>query len=251
MPNPIDRWGIVAVTLAVVAWGVPTFAAQLSVGSGATLKLGSGTLEVGCRDLAILGILDIGSGTLRGARDVGTDGTLVGGSGTLSLSRNLTVTGSLQPQTGTVALVDGCGSTASSVSGVTGFYRFLVSSSQGRSLFLPAGQTVAIGNRLELVGTGVLLPVRSSQSGVVSYLRLASSATQGIDRVQVRDVGAPDDAPWLAPQAPATYNSVDLGNSPRFFLDANTAIPTLSPPAIALLALLLGIAACFHRRRLT
>ncbi len=251
MPNAMGRCRAVGVLFGLLAWWGAAGAAQLVVGGGATLKVGNGIVDIGCRDLAILGVLDLGPGTLRNARDVSASGSLLGGSGTLSLSRTLSAAGTLSPQTGTVALVDGCGSSASSVIGTTDFYRFLVTSNQGRSLFLPAGQTLNIGNRLELVGTGVLLPVASSQSGVVSYLRLGPSATQAIDRIQVRDVGAPDDAPWLAPQAPAAYNSVDLGNSPRFFLDANTAIPTLSPPAIALLALLLATAALFHRRRLT
>jgi hypothetical protein len=70
-------------------------------------------------------------------------------------------------------------------------------------------------------------------------LNLAGSGSQLVDRVDAIDVGAPPAGQFLAPNAPAFYNSIDRGNTPRFFGDEPIMpVPTLSPAALAALLLL-------------
>ena len=45
-------------------------AAELAVGSGSTLDMGTGSLDLGCADLTVMGTLSAGTSGLTGARDV-------------------------------------------------------------------------------------------------------------------------------------------------------------------------------------
>ncbi len=221
-------------------------AQQLVVGNGASFSLGSSTVDAGCNDLQVAGTLDLGTGTLENVRDAAAGGgTLRGGTGTLSLSGDLSLGTSLQPQGGTVRVADGCGRSQSRINGDHQFNRLAVQTNNGHSLVLPAGGTQLIATALDLAGGLQRLVLRSSAPGVVSFLALASSGAQSILRVDVRDVGAPTADQYLAPGLPSAYDSIDQGNSPRFFAggpeDAVIPVPALSPAG--LLLLLLSIAA--------
>lgn len=223
-------------------------AQQLIVGSGASLSLGSSIVDAGCRDVQVAGILDIDAGSIQNARDVGAGGTLRGGTGTLSFSGDLSLGSALQAQNGTVRVADGCGRSQSRFYGEHQFNRLSVESNSGRTLVLPAGATQQITTALDLVGGLQRLLLRSTAPGAVSFLALAAGGAQLIQRVDAADVGAPATAQYLAPNPPSFYDSIDRGNTPRFFTggpeDVIVPVPSLSPGALLLLLLsLVAIAA--------
>lgn len=222
------------------AFALVADAQQLIIGSGARLDLGSSMVDAGCRDLQLAGLLDLGTGILRNVRDVLPGGSVRGGSGTLSLSGDLSLGTSLLAQSGTVRVTDGCGRTQSRIIGNHQFNRFVADTASGRTLVLPAGGTQFIASALELTGGVQRLLLRSSAPGSVSYLALAVTGTQLISRVDVQDVGAPITGQYLAPQLPSFSDSIDQGNTPRFFLggdDAIVPVPTLSITGLLLLIL--------------
>ncbi len=234
-------------TLVLLAFASLCSAQQLVVGAGASLSLGSSVVDAGCRDLQLDGTLDIASGTIQSVRDVGSGGQVRGGSGTLSLSGDLALGAALQAENGTVRVTDGCGRNQSRVVGEHQFHRLSVQTSDTHSLVLPAGSTQMIASALELLGGTQRLVLRSSAPGAVSFLALATAGAQSISRVDAQDVGAPTSAQFLAPNLPSFYDSLDQGNTPRFFLGDDELIkpvPALSlSGAVLLLFSMLAMAA--------
>ena len=230
--------------VAGVSFAQPGFGQQLVVGAGASFVVGSSVIDAGCRDIEVTGTLDIGAGSLQGARNLAVPGTLRGGSGLIQLSGDIDAAGNLQPQAGTVRIADGCGSTESNVIGNHQFNRLSVQTSNPHTLVLPAGGTQLIASGLELLGGLERLILRSSSFGSVSFLALANSGTQLVNRVDAIDVGAPPSAQFLAPNLPEFYDSLDGGNTPRFFADQPVEpVPALSPAGlISLLLLMAGMA---------
>jgi hypothetical protein len=227
-------------------------AQQLVVGAGASFVMGSSVVEAGCRDVEVTGTLDIGAGSLQGARNLAVPGTLRGGTGLIQLSGDLDAAGNLQPQAGTVRITDGCGSSESNVIGNHQFNRLTVQTSDPHTLVLPAGGTQLIATGLELLGGLQRLILRSSNLGVVSYLALANSGSQLVNRVDAIDVGAPPSAQFLAPDTAESYDSIDRGNTPRFFADQPVVpVPTLSSAGLLSLILLITGLALIQMRTLT
>lgn len=233
------RRGSVLVCLLLLAQAA--FAQQLIVGQGAILSLGGGTLDVGCSDVSVQGSLDIAAGTLRGARNFSASGTVQGGTGTLAFSGNLSAAATLNPQSGTVRSEDGCSSTGSTLSGAHTFFRLVAQTDVGRSFVLPAGGTQTIGSRLELTGGTARLVLRSTIPGMLALLDMPVAATWAVSRIDVQDVGMTPTSPYVAPQDPTAYGSIDRGNSPRLLgVDVDlTPIPALS--TWGLLALMLSM----------
>lgn len=234
------RSSALALILGLSASAAP--AQQLTVGQGASLSLGSGTLEVGCRDLQVSGSLDMAAGTLAGARHVSASGAVLGGSGTLALSGDLDAAGALAPQSGTVRSEDGCGSAATRIQGAHAFFRLIAQTDVGRSLVLPAGQTQNIASRLELAGGAARLIVRSSTPGALALMGLPAAGTWAISRIDVQDVGMTPDSPFVGPQDPSVYDSIDRGNTPRLLGADMEVVPVPALSNGGLFALLLGIA---------
>lgn len=232
--------GRVVASLCLLGAAAGADAQQLVVGAGARLTLGTSVMEAGCSDVQVSGTLEVAAGTLRGARHLAVPGSLRGGSGLVSLSGDLAAAGTLVPETGTVRIVDGCGSSESRVDGDHQFNRFSVQTSAPHRLVLPAGGTQAIASALELIGGVERLVLRSSANGVVSLLSLAAGGSQTVHRVDALDVGAPPAGQFLAPNLAASYDSIDRGNTPRFFADQpNYPVPMLSPGGLLGLILLL------------
>ncbi len=226
-------------------------AQQFVIGSGASLSLGSSQVDAGCRDFEIAGTLDIDAGSLHGVRDLVANGLLRGGSGLIALSGDLAAAGALQPEGGTVRISDGCGSSDSQLTGNHQFNRLTVQNSASYELVLPAGGTQFIASALELLGGAQRLAMRSTAPGVVSFLSLAGNGTQLVDRVDAIDVGAPPSGQFLAPQEPASYDSIDRGNTPRFLgAEVIVPIPTLSTFGLYSLLLLLVVVALAQLRLL-
>jgi hypothetical protein len=241
-----SRWGFIGLVSAWLACPVPA-SAQLIVGSGASLSLGDGIVQAGCHDLRVGGTLDIGAGTLRGVRDVSAPGVLRGGNGVLELTGELAAAPGFLPQTGSVRLVEGCARDHWQISGAHDFHRLSVQGNAGNTLFLRAGETQDIADALLLYGGAQRLLLRSTAPGNVALLQLAGGGTQDIARVNVRDVGAPVAGQWLAPLSPASYDSIDAGNSPRFFGEEPVEpIPAVGSFALLLMILTISLIAFLH-----
>ena len=243
--------GWVCVAAGMVAYSAQ--AQQLIIGNGAQMQMGSAQLDLGCRDLEVLGTLSMESGTVRGVRDVRAVGPLTGGNGHLRLSGDLDAATALIAQSGTVEIEDGCGRTQSRIVGSHSFNRLFLHSVAGRLQLLPGAQTQSIAGSLDLEGGTDRLRLRSDTAGSVALLNLATNASQRVVRIDVEDVGAPPESQYLAPDLPASYDSIDRGNSPRFFSQNDQPVhpvPLMSPPAAAILLVLMA-AICWYQLRST
>jgi hypothetical protein len=188
------------------------------VPAGTVLNLGGATLNAACADMNVGGMLAIGTGQLSGARDVTVTGggTLDGGSGVVVLSRNFSQSGTFASGTGAVQVGDACASTASTFAGTASFHDFSATTSVGRSLVFPAGQTQSVAHALSLTGVaGALVSIRSSSAGAAGNLALAGGATQAIDYVDVADNHATVQP--IGPGTAASFHSVKGSNSNGWF----------------------------------
>src|SRR5215831_1603297 len=116
--------------LAVLAFSMPALAGNLTVGSGASLDLSTGSLALGCADLDVLGTMSAGTVGFTQGRDVTItpSGVMSGNSATLQLSGDWDNTGSFVPGTSSVQITDGCGLLSGVVNGSTTFHDFALSS---------------------------------------------------------------------------------------------------------------------------
>jgi hypothetical protein len=239
--NSVFRRASYCAALACLCISPACLAQQLVVGSGARLVMGSSIIDAGCRDVQIAGRVDIASGALQGVNSLSVSGSLNGGSGLIALSGDLSAASTLNAQSGTVRISDGCGSAESQLIGDHQFNNFQVQTSAPHALELPAGGTQVIASSLQLVGGAALLEMRSASPGVVSFLSLPASGTQLVDRVDAIDVGGAPFGQYLAPGPAELYNSIDRGNTPRFFGEETALpIPTLSVNGLAALLLLIA-----------
>jgi hypothetical protein len=228
-----------------------TFAQSVNVGGGAAISLGAGTLNTGCGDIAVSGsgIFSVDSGSAIGNRHVNiAGGTINGGSGLISLSGDWTNSGTFNAGSGLVDIVDGCGTSASIISGNSSFARFNVASSVGRLLTAAAGATQQFSQSLALNGvSGNRVLVRSSTPGVATNFVLQSGASQSIDWVDVADNDA-SGGETIAPDFPESFNSVDSGGVLNWFRRVvlprvPQQIDTLPLPALLMLILALAYVA--------
>lgn len=226
-----------------VAIAAPTLARGISVSPGARFSVGEGSVRLGCGDLDIGGVFSVDAGSVSGIRDVSINpGTLNGGSGLISLSGDWANAGTFNAQSGTVAIVDGCGSADSTLSGDSTFSGLSVSSSSGRTLLLESGSSQTVAGSLALAGTpATRLVILPETSGAVARLTLASGASQAISAVDVQDIDA-SGGEVIAPGSPESFDSIDRGNNLNWFIaSVLQAVPvhTLPLPALFLLALLM------------
>ena len=221
--------------LAMLLLSLEAQAAGWVVGSGSELRLGDGSLEVGCGDLRI---------------DAG--GTLSAQQGVIRLAGDWDMAGAFDPGTGAVEFGDGCASApgplTSTVSGNSVFFDFTASTTAGTQLVFESGSVQAILGNLALAGSaGNLLAIRSTTDGREAFLDLAAGGLQAIDFVDVRDnhaIGLP-----LAPGPPSDFNSVDSGNTDGWFRSV-LEIPTLSTLGrLSLILLLVGLSLAAIQRR--
>jgi hypothetical protein len=239
------------IALALLLGACPAQAQLLVVGDGSRLSLGDATLQAGCADIRVDGAVDVAAGSLLGAGDVRVDGVLNGGSGTVALSGDLAAPG-LLPQSGTVRIESGCASAGSTLTGSHLFNRLSVANTSAYALTLPAGVTQTITTGLVLQGGSERLVMRSTTPGLVGGLLLLEGGSQAISRVDAIDVGAPEPGQYLAEVYPASIDSIDRGNTPRFLgilgSDDPVPLPTLDGFWLGLLALLIGVPAVRHLR---
>ncbi len=82
------RRTLTVVGAAVLTLATGASAAQLTVGSGSSVDLGTGSLDLGCADLTVTGTLSAGTAGFSQARDVTIDptGLVNGNSATLAVA---------------------------------------------------------------------------------------------------------------------------------------------------------------------
>jgi len=187
--------GVVAAALLTLTTGAS--ASQLTVGSGATLDLGTGNLDLGCADLTIAGTLSAGTAGFAQARDVTIDptGLVNGDSAMLQVAGDWDNSGAFNAGTSTVQLVDGCGLTSAVIAGDTTFANLDMTTSSGKLYSFTSGSTQTVTTSLTLMGedSGDQLKIRSTLAGSEAFLDL-QGASQSAAHVDVQDnhaIGAP------------------------------------------------------------
>lgn len=222
---------------------VPAPAAQLQVGAGSALFLGSGRLDLGCADLVVGGTLTGGTGTLDRARHVTINGALYANSATLNVAGDWSNAGLFQAGTSTVNFVDGCLRAGTTISGSSSFFVLdVTTSNKTKGLTFAAGSTTTVTGHLTLAGTpGQLLHIRSTVDGSEAYLDVQGG--QAVSYVDVKDNHAIGDPIYYG------SDSASLGNTDGWVLVAAAAVPALAPwTLVPLAALLLAVAAVARRR---
>jgi hypothetical protein len=177
----------------VVALSTAASAAEFAVGAGASVDLGTGSLNLGCTDLTVTGTLSAGTAGFTGGRDVTIDpaGTVHGNSGTLQLSGDWDNAGTFNAGTSSVALIDGCSLLSASVFGNSTFNDLQIVSALAKLMSFEAGSTTTVSGDLTLAGqSGALLQIRSTAGGVTALLDAQGSASASFLDVDDNDATA-------------------------------------------------------------
>ncbi|CAN5163124.1 hypothetical protein BH11PSE11_BH11PSE11_17870 [soil metagenome] len=217
--------------------------AAIIVPAGASMSLAGGTMDLGCTDITVGGNLQINGAAITNVHDMsiqaGTppDGVVDGGSGTITLAGSWSNGGTFTPGTSGVSFVDnpGC-SPASTLSGNTTFYDLSLVSTVGKIYTVSPASTQGQLHGLTIQGT-LLNPIQivSGAPGNAGFFNLAAGGTQNILHVGVSDNWATGQ-----PLAPLLSNEGGTGNSRGWFgIALITAIPTLGPAGMVLMALML------------
>ena len=241
---------VLPLLIAVSAISPLVSAQSVTVGGGASISLGAGTLNTGCGDLIIApaGQLAVNSGAAIANRNVNiSGGTLNGGSGLISLSGDWTNSGTFVAGSGLVEIIDGCGTSQSAVSGSSNFSRFSVASSSAKRLLLQAGSTQRFIHSLALNGvSGSRLEVRSTSAGSPANFILQPGANQAVSWVDVADNDATG-GQTIAPDDPDVFDSIDSGGALNWFRNlirsGPVEIDTVPWPGLLLLGLIVVTAA--------
>ena len=174
-------------TLAAALVVLPSLAAaDLTVGAGATVNVGTGTLDLGCRSLSAAGTFVAGSGTLDQALDVTipVGGTLNGETGTLNIGGNWDNSGTFNAGSGTVNFVDDCSQTLATISGDSTFSTLNLNTTLGKTYELESGTTQMVSESLSLIGdsTSNRLVIRATTNGSeASFNVIGSQSTSFVD----------------------------------------------------------------------
>ena len=182
------RRAALAATTALLAITTGASAGQLTVGSGASLDLGTGSLDLGCADLTVTGTMAAGTAGFTQARDVTIDpsGLLNGNSATLQVAGDWDNAGTFNAGTSTVQLVDGCGLLSATIAGDSTFANLAMTTATGKLLTFTAGSTQTVTGGLTVAGaSGDRLTVRSSVDGDEAFLDAQGSVSAAF--VDVKD----------------------------------------------------------------
>ena len=220
---------------------LPALAGNLTVGSGSSLDLGTGSLALGCADLDVLGTMSAGTAGFTQGRDVTITptGVMNGNSATLQLSGDWDNLGSFAAGTSSVQITDGCGLLSGTVNGNTSFNNLSLSSSSGKQVTFTAGSTQGVAGSFVVAGAlGNQLKIRSTVGGTKAFVNVQGSSSASCVDVE-------DNSALLGINIPMDSCSIKGPNSPGWLL--TPAIPLLPPLAGALL---LGALLMAARRRL-
>jgi hypothetical protein len=206
-------------------------AGEFRVGAGATVSLGTGSIDFGCSDVGILGTLAAGEVGFRAARDliIAGSGLLDGEAGVLEVAGDWDNAGTFNAGTSRVKLGDGCGLLSASVYGDNAFADLEITSDSGKLYRFAGGSTQTVSSSLTLLGApGSRLQIRSTIPGTAAHLLVTGSSSA--DFVDVRDNDASG-----GNEIALGLNSVKGPNTPGW--SYATLIPALGPPGLLLLAL--------------
>ncbi len=212
--------------------------AQMDIGAGSTLDLGTGTLDLGCVDLGIAGTMHLSQGGISGIRSVSIQsaGQLGADAGSLAWSGDWTDGGQFVAGSSTASSVDGCGTTSSTFNAGESFYSLSLQSAQGREVLFTTGLTTNVAANFSAIGVaGQPLRIRSTLPGGAATLALAPAATQSVFAVDVADNHASPQP--IAPGPASNYSSIKESDSDGWFESAAVAaIPALSTTGLILIA---------------
>ena len=228
-----------AVIAALLLLPLPALAANLTVGSGASLDLGTGSLALGCADLDVLGTMSAGTAGFTQGRDVTItpSGVMNGNSATLELSGDWDNTGSFVAGTSNVRIVDGCGLLSGVINGNSTFNQLELSSSSGKQISFTAGSTQTVNGGFIVTGaSGSQIKIRSNVGGTKAFVNAQGSTSATCVDVQ-------DNSALPGNNIPMDGCSIKGPNSPGWLL--SPSIPLLPPLA----ALLVGAALVASARR--
>lgn len=225
--------------------------ADLDVPAGGQYILDAGVTDMACTNVTVSGTLLVQGGSLVNVRHLSIQpgGTIDGGSGLIELGGDWNNAGTFIPGTSQVNFRDLCGLTSVVIAGSTTFHDLSFVSSIGKNHSFFTGTTQTVGGELEIVGTAPLpIQFRSTSSSVTAFIDLLPGGTQAIQHVGVTDVWATGQ--WLAP---LLTNEGGGGNANRWFGRptklAPIKVPTLGDAALAIAALMLGLAGAMNLRR--
>ena len=185
--------------------------ANVTIGAGSSLDLGSGLLDLGCADLTVAGTLSAGTVGFSAARDVTIEpaGVLNANSATLEVAGDWDNTGTFNAGTSSVNFVDGCGVSLATLSGGTSFSTLTITTATGKTYQLEAGSTQTIGVALSLSGTaGNLLTLRSTSPGSAATLDVQGSGTG--DFLDVADLHFTANPIVFGPNSTVGSNTVNV-----------------------------------------
>jgi hypothetical protein len=223
---------LLAAAAGVLGLALPALAANVSIGTGSTVDLGTGSLALGCADLDVTGTLTAGTVGFTGARDVAINpsGVVNGNSATLSLSGDWDNAGTFNAGSSTVQMVDGCALASGVVTGNTSFANLSISTTTAKQVSFAAGSTQSMTG-LSLHGTaGNRLVIRSTVNGSPAFFNL--NGTSSVDQIDVADIDA-----QAGNDIPIGHNSVKGPNTLGWIF--GVPVPMLAPLALGVLALLL------------
>ncbi|MFT3790629.1 MAG: tail fiber domain-containing protein [Rudaea sp.] len=217
----------------------------VTIGAGSSIDFADAAIDLGCSDLTVAGSASASSATLDGIASLALGGSFAPGAARVSVGKDFSNGGTFIPGTSLVNFVDACGDGTSAITGATGFYDLVATSSAGKSLVFPVGATQSVAHALTLQGiAGNLLKIVSSAAGTQAQLNMASGAAQAIAYVSARDNQAT--GATIAPGPAANYQSVDAGNLVNWFAavltpggSATVPTPMLDPLVLSVLALAL------------
>jgi hypothetical protein len=218
-----------ALTAALLMTASLAGAAEFVVGSGGSVDLGTGSLDLGCADLTVAGTFAGGSVGFDQARDVtiAPTGILNGEAATLQVAGDWDNAGSFNAGTGSVTMIDGCGLLSASVLGNTTFNDLQIVSTLAKLVNFEAGATTTVSGELSLAGqSGSLLQIRSTLAGVAA--KFDAQGTTSAEYIDIADNDAT--AGKLISVGPGSQKGSD---TPGWWLAA--AVPALSLLGIATL----------------
>jgi hypothetical protein len=219
--------------LSLLALSAPALAGNVTVGSGSSMDLGTGSLALGCADLDVMGTMTAGTVGFTGGRDVTItpSGVMNGSSATLQLSGDWDNTGTFNAGTSTVLITDGCSLLSGIVNGSTSFNNLTLSTSTAKQVTFTAGSTQTVNGAFNASGaSGFLLLIRSTVNGVKAFLNVQGTSSTSYVDVQ-------DNSAVPGNNIALDSSSIKGSNTPGWLL--SPMIPLLPPLAAVALGLAL------------
>jgi len=170
-------------------------AADFIVPANSVVSLNGGTLDLGCTDLIVAGILQVGSGKVLNARNVMVQpgGAFNGGSGVIEVGGNWLGNGGFVAGSGTVRFRDLCAIASATISGNSSFANARFVSSIGKNYVFAVGSTQTITGVLEITGTAPQpIQFRSSIPGQVAFINLTGSGNINHQKCSIRSKSVSD-----------------------------------------------------------